>query len=153
MSEGIYPLTIYYDSHCPLCKAEMDNLMLRNEEHKLVFADIWAEGFSLPQGYSAQDLQTRLHARQANGALIHSLAVFQRAYEAVGLGWVTAFLRWPLIGPFMNWFYPIFARHRHRIPRWISQGIFHYAARRALKKRCTPDGSCRMALPQSQDPS
>jgi len=144
MSEGIYPLTIYYDSHCPLCHAEMKNLMLRNEERKLIFADIWAEGFTPPHGYSTQDLQTRIHARQANGTIIHSLAVFRRAYEAVGLGWVTAFMRWPLIGLFMNWFYPIFARHRHRIPRFISEGIFNYAARRAVQRRCTLDGSCHI---------
>jgi len=142
--DPIYPLTIYYDSHCPLCKAEMENLMLRNTEGKLVFADIWADGFILPSGYSRQDLQARIHARQANGTMIHSLEVFRYAYEAVGLAWVMAFIRWPLIGPAMAWFYPVFARHRHCIPRCISQGIFNYAARRATQRRCTVDGSCQI---------
>jgi len=148
MHDAIYPLTIYYDSHCPLCRAEMENLMLRNENGKLVFADIHAQGFTPPQGRSRQDLLARIHARQANGTVIHSLEVFRCAYQAVGLGWVTAFTGWPLIGRFMNGFYPVFARHRHRMPRWIGQGIFEYAARRALKKRCDPDGSCRIASPK-----
>jgi len=153
MHDTIYPLTIYYDSHCPLCRAEMENLMLRNENGKLVFADIHAQGFTPPQGRSRQDLLARIHARQADGRLLHNLDALRRAYEAVGLGWVTAPVRWPLLGRFLQGLYPVFARNRQRIPRFMSRALFGCAARRALKKRCAPDGSCRMALPQSQDPS
>jgi len=142
MTSSIYPLTLYYDSHCPLCLAEMQNLMLRNEQGKLIFTDIHAADFIPPTGYSQKTLLERIHAKQADGQIIHSLEVFRRAYEAVGLGWVTSFTRWPLLGRFLDSFYPIFARHRHRIPKFISQGIFNYAARRALKNRCDANGSC-----------
>jgi len=145
MTGSIYPLTIYYDSHCPLCMAEMQNLMLRNEQGKLIFADIHAADCIPPAGYSQKTLLERIHAKQADGQIIHSLEVFRRAYEGVGLGWVTGFTRWPLLGRFLDSFYPIFARHRHRIPKVISQGIFNHAARRALKNRCDANGSCTIA--------
>ena len=35
MNETVYPLTLYYESACPLCKAEMQNLMLRNTERPM----------------------------------------------------------------------------------------------------------------------
>ena len=37
-----WPLVIYYDASCPLCMAEMGNLMLRNREANLVFVDVSA---------------------------------------------------------------------------------------------------------------
>jgi len=142
MTSTIYPLTIYYDSRCPLCLAEMQNLMLRNQQNQLIFADIWAEDFTPPDGYSQQRLLERIHAQQADEQIIHSLEVFRRVYQAVGLGWVTGFTRWPLLGRLLDGFYPIFARYRHLIPSFISQGIFNYAAHRALKNRCDADGAC-----------
>jgi len=145
MAGQVYPLTLYYDSHCPLCLAEMQNLMLRNEQGKLIFVDIHAADFIPPTGHSQKRLLERIHAKQADGQIIHSLEALRRAYEAVGLGCVTGFTRWPLLGRLLDGFYPIFARHRHRIPQLISQGIFNHAARRALKKRCDTNGSCSIA--------
>jgi len=147
MDDAIYPLTLYYNSRCPMCLAEIQNLMLRNEQGKLIFADIHAEGFIAPQGYSQQRLLERIHAKRADGQIIHSLEVFRTAYAAVGLRWVAAFTRWPLLGRFMDWFYPIFARNRHRLPKLISQGIFNLAARRAVKKHCDSNGSCAVTPP------
>ena len=42
MDPAIYPLTLYYESACPLCNAEMSNLMLRNTGGHLLFADVSA---------------------------------------------------------------------------------------------------------------
>jgi len=145
MSSQVYPLTLYYDSSCPLCKAEMENLMLRNQQGKLMFQDIHAQGFIPPEGYTQAMLLERLHGKQADGRIIHSLAVLRYAYAAVGLGWVAGFTRWPLLKPLMDGLYRFFARHRHRIPAFIGQGIFHLAARRALKKHCAGSGSCAIA--------
>jgi len=150
VTAAIYPLTVYYDSRCPMCKAEKENLMLHNDAGNLIFADIWAEGFTPPPGRTVDDLLTRIHAMQANGELIHSMEVLRRSYEGVSMGWVTAFTTWPIVGRFVDWLYPIFARNRHRIPRWIGQAAFEYAMRRSLKKRCGTNGSCAIEPLQEQ---
>jgi len=145
----IYPLTIYYDSRCPMCKAEKENLMLHNDAGNLVFADIWADGFEPPPGRTVDDLLERIHGMQANGQLIDSMELLRRSYEGVNMGWVTALTTWPVLGGMADWAYPILARNRHRIPRWIGEATFQYMMRRSLKKRCGKDGVCAVETASS----
>jgi len=132
---AVYPLTLYYESACPLCNAEMSNLMLRNAEGHLRFADVSAPDFSdLPAGTSMQDLLELIHARRADGRVLKGVEVFRLAYEAVGLGWVSAAMRWPLLRPLAEWGYPVLARNRHRIPRGLVRLMFEGAVRRAAER-------------------
>lgn len=104
---GIYPLTLYYESACPLCNAEMSNLMLRNQGGQLRFADVSAPGFAdVPEGATMQDLLALIHARTADGRLIKGVEVFELAYRAVGLDWISAALRLPVLRPLADWGYP-----------------------------------------------
>ncbi|MES2941473.1 MAG: DUF393 domain-containing protein [Pseudomonadota bacterium] len=148
---AIYPLTLYYESACPLCNAEMTKLMLRNTRGLLVFDDVSAPGFSaLPEGVSMPDLLDLIHARRADGQVIKGVEVFRLAYEAVGLNWVTSALRLPVLGKLAERFYPTLARNRHRIPRVLTGLMFAGAVRRAAEKaaaqgmRCAPGDSCRL---------
>lgn len=147
MAPSAYPLTVYYDSHCPLCTAEMDHLRLRDADGQLQFADIWATDFEgPPAGCTQQDLLTLIHARRADGQVVRGVEVFRLAYEAVGLGWVTMVTRLPLIGPLADACYPVLARNRHRIPRGVVRLLFgpalQIAARRAAARRCDASGQC-----------
>lgn len=148
---AIYPLTLYYESACALCNAEMSNLMLRNTQGLLVFADVSAPGFcALPEGASMADLLHLIHARRADGQLVRGVEVFRLAYEAVGLSWVTTALRLPVLGKLAERLYPTLARNRHRIPRVVASLLFEGAIRRAAEKaaaqgmRCAPGDSCRL---------
>jgi hypothetical protein len=40
-----------------------------------------------------------IHARRADGQVLKGVEVFRLAYEAVGLGWVSAAMRLPLLRP------------------------------------------------------
>jgi len=142
MNADIYPLTIYYDSRCPLCLAEMESLKMHDDAGNLILSDIWTEGFQPPQGRTVDDLYNRLHAMRADGQLIDGLDVTRCAYQGVNMGWVTAPITWPVLRRVADAVYPVFARNRHRIPRWIGQTLLEYMARRALKKRCDKDGVC-----------
>jgi predicted DCC family thiol-disulfide oxidoreductase YuxK len=138
----IYPLTIYYESACPLCNAEMSNLMLRNTDRLLVFADISASGFNaLPEGTTLQAMLEIVHARRADGVVIKGVEVFRLAYEAVGLNRVASALRLPVLGWLADRSYPWVARNRHRFPRalvrLILEGDRRRAAERAAGARCT----------------
>ncbi|MBW8721530.1 MAG: DUF393 domain-containing protein [Polaromonas sp.] len=141
-----YPLTLFYESACPLCNAEMSNLMLRDTEGHLRFADVSAPDFTdVPAGATMQDLLALIHARTADGRVLKGIEVFRLAYEAVGLGWVSAAMRMPLLRPLAEWGYPVLARNRHRIPRGFVRLLFEGAVRRAAERsalaRCD-GGSC-----------
>ena len=143
---GIYPLTLYYESACPLCNAEMSNLMLRNQGGLLRFADVSAPGFyDVPEGTTMQDLLALIHAKTADGRVIQGVLVFELAYRAVGLGRISAALRLPVLRPLADWGYPILARNRHRIPRrlvsLLFEGTVRRAAERAASARCDA-GTC-----------
>lgn len=148
-ASSTYPLTIYYESACPLCNAEMSNLMLRNTDGLLRFEDVSAPGFNAPPaGTTLHDLLELIHAQKADGSVIKGVEVFRLAYGAVGLGWVTAATRWPLIGTLADRAYPVLARNRHRIPRRLVTFLFETAARRAAQRaaergHCTADTCAR----------
>jgi predicted DCC family thiol-disulfide oxidoreductase YuxK len=146
LAPATYPLTLYYESACPLCNAEMTNLMLRNTEGRLRFADVSAPEFNdIPAGTTMQDLLDLIHARTADGRVIKGVEVFRLAYEAVGLKGISSAIRLPVLGPLAEWAYPLLARNRHRIPRRLVGLLFEGAARRAAERaaraRCD-SGTC-----------
>ena len=142
-----YPVVIYYDASCPLCTAEMSNLMLRNTQGLLEFVDASPAGFQSPiAGATQLDLMNLIHAQCADGRTVRGVAVFQLAYEGVGLGWVTALTKWPVIRTVADWAYPILVRNRYRIPRWLVriafEGPTRRAAERAAAQRCDDKTAC-----------
>jgi predicted DCC family thiol-disulfide oxidoreductase YuxK len=147
--DAIFPLTIYYESACALCNAEVNNLMLRNRDQLLQFVDISDPGFTeLPKGASKQDLMDLIHARQADGTLIKGVDVFRHAYRAAGLSWVASGLEMPLISVLAERLYPWLARNRHRIPCPLVSLVFETALRCAAKRTaalstCKNGSACR----------
>ena len=144
MASISYPLTLYFDGRCPLCMAEMRNLMVRNTAGHLAFVDASAEGFEPPPGVSLEAMMQRLHAQAADGRWLQGVAVFAAMYEAVGLSWVARALNWRWARPLADACYPWVARHRYLIPRALVAPLFERALRRAAARsanRCA-EGSC-----------
>jgi predicted DCC family thiol-disulfide oxidoreductase YuxK len=130
-----FPLTLYYESACPLCNAEMTNLMLRNTAGHLRFSDVSAPDFvDIPVDTTMQDLLDLIHARTADGRVLKGVEVFRLAYAAVGLGWASKAMRLPVLAPLAEWAYPLLARNRHRIPRRLVSLLFEGAVRRAAQR-------------------
>lgn len=149
MRPEMYPLTLYYESACALCNGEMTNLMLRNTEGKLRFVDVSAPDFdSPPPGTTTADLLELIHAQTADGRVLRGVEVFLHAYRAVGLGWIVEPTRWPVLGGLADRLYPMVARNRHRVPRFVSHLLFETAARRAAERaaerRCHPGKACEL---------
>ena len=129
-----YPLTRFYDASCPLCNAEMSNLMLRNEAGRLAFVDSSADGFTSPvKGVDRAQMMQAMHGVWADGRVSRGVDAIHEAYVAVGLGHVTAFTQWPLLSSGLAWLYPRFARHRQRVPRWLVRALFEGAVRRSAQ--------------------
>jgi predicted DCC family thiol-disulfide oxidoreductase YuxK len=150
----VYPLTLLYDAHCPVCALEMDHLRSRNDKGLLVFVDISAAGFD-PSLYGAtfDAMDAEIHARGADGEVIHGVQVLRLAYEAVGLGWVLRPTGWPLLRLLADASYRVFARHRHTISRVAAPLIKavrgHRARRLAERMRECAGGACD--LPPQHD--
>lgn len=112
-------LTLLYDGGCPLCVREVRFLQKRDQarngaDHQLAFVDIDAIDYD-PSAYAGidyRDAMGRIHAIAADGTVLRDVAVFRRAYELIGLGWLYAPTRWPLVGPLADGAYSLWARWR-----------------------------------------
>ncbi|AMK75349.1 MULTISPECIES: thiol-disulfide oxidoreductase DCC family protein [Methylomonas] len=104
---------LLYDGRCPICRKEVAWLRSRNKYNKLGLQDIHAEEF-IPKHYgkSLDELMAEIHGLFPDGRLIKGMPVFYAAYSAVGLGWLIAPARWPLLRPLFDSLYAWFARHR-----------------------------------------
>jgi len=112
---GASELTILYDGECPLCAREIRTLRRLDRRGRLAFEDIAAPGFDAGRyGLTGEAVMARIHAVTPDGAVVEGMEVFRRAWAAVGLGWLLAPSRWPVLGRLFDLAYAVFARHRLR---------------------------------------
>ena len=151
MTSDPYPLTLFFDSACPMCGAEMHALGARDALARLRFADVHAEGFVPPEGTTMATLMEAIHGRTADGRLVAGVEALRLAYAAVGLGWIAAPTAWPLLRGASERAYRWVARHRYALPRWLglaaglrpSEAATRRAAEAAAQRaRCT-DSTCQ----------
>lgn len=89
---------------------------------RLLIEDITAADFDpMKYGASMQELMGQIHGVLPDGTLVKGMEVFRRAYEAVGLGWLPAPTRWPILRSFSDAAYAWFARNRLRLTRRTGQ--------------------------------
>jgi len=72
------------------------------------------------QGLGAYPLDVRamrIHALAADGTVLRDVAVFRHAYTLIGLGWLYAPTRWPVLGPLADGLYRLWAAGRLRLTR------------------------------------
>ena len=68
-------------------------------------------------GISYREAMGRIHAVAADGSVLRDVEVFRRAYQLVGLGWLYAPTRWPLLGALVDRLYGLWAGARLRLTR------------------------------------
>ncbi|GAA4902825.1 DUF393 domain-containing protein [Ferrimonas pelagia] len=116
-------LTIFNDSECTLCSKEMAHLMARDPLHLIRLEPLGQA--DLAQRYPWLDIRCAnqiLHGVTADGEVLTGLDVTHAAWSLVGLGWLTAPLRWPGLRWFADRGYGAFATHRQRISAWFASG-------------------------------
>ncbi|MFM7266534.1 MAG: thiol-disulfide oxidoreductase DCC family protein [Cyanobium sp.] len=134
-------LTVLYDGGCPLCVREVRFLESRDARHnagnrRLAFVDIDAPDYNpvAHGGIDYREAMGRIHAIAADGSMLRDVAVFRRAYDLIGLGWLYAPTRWPLLGPLADGLYRLWAVARLRLTR-----------RPSLDELCAErEGRCRI---------
>jgi predicted DCC family thiol-disulfide oxidoreductase YuxK len=121
-------LIVFFDSYCPLCVAEMNQLALLDTKNLLQLEDIHQPDFA--SRYPTIDpvaADRVLHGMYEDGTMIYGLDVTHRVWQAVGKKPWVAMLRWPVIRLFADISYRIFAKNRYSIS-WLLTG----------KRRCEP---------------
>lgn len=121
-------LTLFFDSYCPLCVAEMEQLAKLDKRNILDFEDIHQSNFQ--ERYPSVDpvaADRVLHAMYEDGTMLYGLDVTHRAWQSVGRKAWIGVLRWPIVRIFADLGYHFFARNRYSIS-WLLTG----------KRRCEP---------------
>ena len=111
-----WQLKVLYDHACPMCRREVTWLNRRDRRGQIFFEDISAPSFDAGRyGLDQAAVEGAIHGVTRDGTVISGVEVFRRMYSAVGLGWLLAPTRWPLLRQLADRAYVTFARHRVRI--------------------------------------
>lgn len=141
-----WKINLLYDGDCPLCLREVNFLQKKDAGRGLVkFTDI-ADIQYRPEENGGVDFETamgRIHAVRADGTVVKNVAVFQEVYEALGIGWMYAPTKWPILGPLIDKIYDLWADKRLAMTGRVS--LSEVIAQREEKIACAVDGRCRDA--------
>ncbi len=111
-----WKIKVLYDHACPMCRREVQWLNRRDKNAWIFFEDISAPSFDAGRyGLEQSAVEGAIHGVMPDGTVITGVEVFRRMYAAVGLGWLLAPSRWPLLRQLTDRAYVAFARHRVRI--------------------------------------
>ena len=141
-----WQIKLLYDSECPLCMREVNFLQRRDAGRGLVaFVDI-ADSSYAPDANGGIDYETamgRIHAVLPDGKVIKNVEVFRRVYEILGMGWIYAATKLPIIGAIVDKLYEIWADWRLALTG--RPNLATVVANRQQRIECDIQGSCRMS--------
>ena len=133
-----FPITVYYDASCALCRAEIDALKSRDAGERLRLVDCSGDDFVAPDGFSRDTLMSRIHARDANGAWLRGIDVFAAVYEAGGFPRLARVYRSRLLRPLFDRAYPWIADHRRLLSALGIARLFGLARKPACPACAAP---------------
>lgn len=139
-----WKIKLLYDGDCPLCLREVDFLQKRDQGQGLVkFVDIADESYN-PQDNSGIDYETamgRIHGILPDGTILKNIEVFRYIYEILGMGWVYAPTRLPILNSLANQIYKIWADLRLKLTGRPSLATL--VAQRQQRLSCRDTQTCR----------
>lgn len=139
-----WQIKLLYDSACPLCMREVNFLQKRDAGRGLVeFVDIAAADYSAAEngGVDFETAMGRIHAVLPDGTVIQNVEVFRRVYEILGMGWVYAITKLPILGAIADFLYGIWADWRLQLTG--RPDLATIVANRQ-QQDCGAEGRCRI---------
>jgi predicted DCC family thiol-disulfide oxidoreductase YuxK len=140
-----WKINLLYDGDCPLCVREVNFLQKKDAGRGIVkFTDIADLNYSAEQngGIDFETAMGRIHAVKADGTIVKNVAVFQEVYDALGIGWLYAPTKWPVIGPVVNKIYDVWADWRLKMTG--RPALEQVIAERQAKIETMNRGRCRI---------
>ena len=126
-----YPLTIYYDASCPMCRTEMETLKETDFDNKLILVDCSNPNMDVPASCPAtpEAMMERIHAQDASGQWIKGVHVFAVAYNSAGFEKLGRMWGSTMLRPLLSHAYPWIADNRH----WLSKTPIPYLLNMTLR--------------------
>jgi predicted DCC family thiol-disulfide oxidoreductase YuxK len=144
-STPTWKIKLLYDGECPLCVREVNFLRKRDAGRGLVvFVDIADENYN-PQEHGGIDYETamgRIHAIVTDGTAVKNVEVFRRVYEILGMGWIYAATKLPIIGAIVDAVYEIWADWRLFLTGRPDLAMI--VAERQKRIECKTQGRCQI---------
>jgi predicted DCC family thiol-disulfide oxidoreductase YuxK len=139
-----WKIRLLYDGDCPLCLREVKFLSEKDAGRGLVsFVDIATDDYD-PAENGGIDFETamgRIHAVLPDGSTVKNVEVFRQVYEVLGIGWIYAATKWPIIGLLVDWAYGIWADWRLRLTG--RSDLATLMAERQQRRACGVPGRCQ----------
>ncbi len=114
-SQPSWKVKLLYDGDCPLCMREVRFLRKKDQGRGLVkLVDIASDNYN-PKEHCGVDYKSamgRIHAILPDGTIIRDIEAFRYVYEILGMGWLYAVTKLPIVGKVANWVYSIWAKFR-----------------------------------------
>jgi predicted DCC family thiol-disulfide oxidoreductase YuxK len=110
-----WKVKLLYDGECPLCMREVNFLQRRDAGRGLIaFVDIAADDYTAEAngGVDFATAMGRIHAVLPDGTVVQKVEVFRQVYEALGMGWIYAITKLPIIGWLADVLYDLWADRR-----------------------------------------
>ena len=160
--EDGWAMKLLYDGECPLCVKEVNMLRRRDRAFnsdsadanvndnggKIKFVDIAAASYDPRENadISFETAMGQIHAiERAEGdeeRVITGVRVFRRAYECVGLGWVYAITKIPVVNSVANAVYKVWADRRLELTgRGSMEDVLSERRKRASENMRENDGN------------
>jgi predicted DCC family thiol-disulfide oxidoreductase YuxK len=132
-------LKLLYDGDCPFCRREARWLKRCDRDGRLVLEDISALGFDPSRyGLTRREVTDVLHGVLPDGRIVRGVEALRQTYQAIGLGWLVAPTRLPVVRGVLDRMYAAFARNRVGLGRWFG--------------RCCESGVCTMPKAKERTP-
>ena len=115
MFSSPWQIKLLFDGECPLCLKEVNYLKKKDAGRGLVaFVDIADPDYDPEDnaGVSFEDAMSRIHAVFPDGRVIQNVEVFRQVYQVLGMGWLYAPTRLPIIQSLVDKVYDFWANRR-----------------------------------------
>jgi len=114
-TDSQWQIKLLFDGDCPLCVREVNFLKRQDSDRGLIkFVDIAADDYKAEdnEGIDFETAMGRIHGILADGTVIQNVEVFRQIYDLLGIGWVYAITKLPLVGRLADALYGVWADYR-----------------------------------------
>ena len=117
IDESHAQIDLLYDSDCPLCMMEVEFLLKRDINHMIKFTDLQSPSYDPAEhgNVKFKDGMRKIRAVLPDGQIITGVDVFQKTYEAIGLGWIFSLTKIPFLHDVADRIYDYWAENRLRL--------------------------------------
>lgn len=108
-----WKVKMLYDGDCVLCMREVN--MLKNRDNgNICFVDIASPDYDPEENLNItfEQAMERIHVIYPDGKTVTDIQAFKALYDQVGLGWVYAATKIPMIDTALNKIYSVWAKYR-----------------------------------------